>query len=159
MSKTIKVFPRKSTRPIDKEMRSIDVAITNVVQATVVRTAAVAETFNGGIMIGSFAVINAVANGRCIALLVFIREGDAPNVISLGDGAHTYHPETSILWARVWRWTGVGAGDPPPDSLHFVDTIKTKRKMHPADRIEFIVLGDVLNAGRFSGAFTSFAKQ
>ena len=92
---------RKTARPIDKEIRSIDVSVNNVQSSTIVRTAAVAETFNGGMLSGSFATVNPVANGRCIALLVVVRFGNVLKTIDLGNAAHTYHPHKEVLWGRV----------------------------------------------------------
>ena len=157
MSKKIFV---KSKRSTDKNITTIDRSITTTQSSFAVMVAGAdsSRTFNGGIISGNFALVNAVANGHAIALLVVVKDGDIVNPINLNNSEQTYKPEENVLWGRMWRFTGKASGDPNPDSLHFMDTIKTKRILRNGDAIHFTVEGDIVNSGFFSAMLTHFYK-
>ena len=154
-----KEYP-KSTRPIEKRITSFDLSVTSSQSNLTVRTTNRSETFNGGVISGSFNSVNRVANGFSFALLVIVREGDSANSILQANGSPTYLPEENVLWGRAWRWVHPTSGDPLENILSFTDPIKTKRKLKTGDTLHLLTSdSQVTNAGRVSGMISQFYKQ
>ena len=116
------------------------------------------RTFNGGIISGSFRKNIVQANGKGIALLIVVRDGDVTNDILMADGNQTYKPEENVLWGRNWGFTGDAGVPITVDSLHFLDVIKTKRILRNGDAIHLIVKSTIVNSGTFTGILTHFYK-
>ena len=148
-------------RSVDKNITSFNLSITNPVQTGIdIMTAGAdaARTFNGGIISGSFRKNIVAANGRGFALLVVVRDGDTVNLIDHGNNVVTYKPEENVLWGRAWDFTGDAGVPITTDSLHFMDTIKTKRILKNGDSLRLLVAGNIANLGSLVGMITHFYK-
>ena len=154
-----KIFVTKK-RPVDKNITSVDLSLTTTLQSLTLMVAGAdaVRTFNGGIFSGSFSINITGANGYAAAFLVLVKDGDSINAIDLTNAVQTYKPEENVLWGRAWGYTGTPSGTPNPDSLHFVDTIKTKRKLFSGDALHLICVSQVAIIGRLRGIFTHFYK-
>ena len=147
----------KSNRPKDKF--AINQSATNqgtTQTSSPFRTASVAETFTGGVIIGSVTRGSATGTGFLVLLCILLRDGVSTPVVTLTTGASLLKPEADILWARIFQFTGSANQD---HGFIFVDKIKTKRKLQEGDRIQFIADASIANLANYAATLSGFVLQ
>lgn len=84
--------------------------------------------------------------------IVFVRDGETIDAISISDNSTFYNPEQNVLSF------GYGQIDNHVNPIHYSGSTKTMRKMMVGDKISFISLGVATNTVLTRGAVQLFLK-
>lgn len=154
-----RVIQRSVKRPIDKQLRNVELTATNVQQ---VESVLDTRTFPGTIVglrwnISAVELIGTNA-ARLWWAIVVSGEGVGPSTMSHSNAGTFYAPEGNVLafGTTYLHPNDSGAG---PAIVNWEGATKTMRKMQNGDRLHFIALSDQPDAVGVVGIVQFFIKS
>ncbi len=143
-------------RPIDKELKVVNLNATTTVASTTLKT----TTFPGTVVglrwsIGAATLV--ATDAVCQWAIVVVPDGEAVNTPSTSNGADFYTPEQNILGFGAFRLMN-NAETGGNMNINFEGTTKTMRKLKQGDVLAFLVFSDTATAAAVDGIVQFFFK-
>ncbi len=142
-------------RPIDKELKFVNLTATTTVASTTLKT----TTFPGTV-VGLRWDIGAQASASAETVnawaVVVVPDGEAVNTPALSDGADFYTPEQNVLAFGAFRLENATVAT--DNVFHFEGTTKTMRKLKQGDILAFLVFSDTATSCQVDGIVQFFFK-
>ncbi len=150
------VAPGRAARPIDKELKVVNQAVTNSVTSTTLKT----TTFPGtvvGLRWSCGAQSTSTTDAVVHWAIVVIPDGEAANTPATSDGADFYTPEQNVLAFGVFRVAN--NAETGGNMTHVWEgTTKTMRKLKQGDVLAFITIGNAATSVNLDGVLQFFFK-
>jgi len=143
-------------RPIDKELKVVNLTATTTVASTTLKT----TTFPGTVVGLRWSMgTSALTAGDALLqwAVVVVPDGEAVNTPSTTGGADFYTPEQNVLAfgvARIMNNAETGGNM----NYNWEGTTKTMRKLKQGDVLAFLVFSDVANSQTVDGIVQFFFK-
>ncbi len=144
-------------RPIDKELKITNQAVTNSVVSTTLKTTTFPGTVVGLRWSLSIGTTLTTASPVIAWAIVVIPDGEAANTPALSDGADFYTPEQNVLAFGLIRAMDFDSGA-SPQAYMVEGTTKTMRKLKQGDVLAVISLSDTASGGFLDGIVQFFFK-
>lgn len=142
-------------RPIDKELKFVNLTASTSVVSTTLKT----TTFPGtvvGLRWDMAAQAAASAETVTVWAVVVVPDGEAVNTPAISDGADFYTPEQNVLAFGAFRLEN--ATVTTDNITHWEGTTKTMRKLKQGDVLAFLVFSDTASACLVDGIVQFFFK-
>ncbi len=151
------VIQRSAKRPIDKELKAVQLAVTNAVASSTLKT----TTFPGTVVSLRWSVryvgTLATSNTQCYWAIVVVPDGEAVNTPGVSDGADFYTPEQNVIAFGILAGTDADVGQGPSITISEGST-KAMRKLKQGDVLSFICFSNTANSGDIRGVVQFFFK-
>ncbi len=145
-------------RPIDKELKVVNVALTNSQTTSTLKTTTFPCTVVG--LRWSISAQSTLTTGASLVTwaIVVVHDGNSANTMATSDGADFYTPEQDVLTFGVARFPDSDAGN-GPNVIQFEGATKTMRKLKQGDLLQLITLANLASVGVFAGVVQFFCKS
>ena len=141
------------SRPVDKEVFCIIQDANTAATSATIHVSAVAETFSGGVIRGSF--VSGGVSGTMSWALQYIAEGYQATDITPANGTR-WEPEQTILASGILGNNSTVAGN---INIPIMEKIKTQRKMEKGDAILFVTDATANGCANVTVVCSLFFKQ
>ncbi len=148
---------RVVARPIDKELKFVNQAVTSSVVSTTLKTTTFPGTVVGLRWDLSALCIIATASPVVAWAIVVVPDGEAVNTPAISDGADFYTPEQNVLAFGMTHLADIDATT-GPRIMTFEGTTKTMRKLKQGDILALLSFSNTAVSAELDGIVQFFFK-